>query len=492
MALTLGPIVGAVSENAANIWLRLDRPGGAVVRARAGAVVHEATVTCDLSSLLTGNATLRGLAPATSYEVEVEDHDGIHSSVARFKTLQASPSQFAFVFASCHRPAALRGASDTFALWRALGDRLPTPSFADLMLHIGDQIYADPIYDKAVDEIQGNFQELARAERDGFKSLRAEWTSAYADLYEQHWNPKEVASVLASIPNFMIWDDHDIADGWGSRATSGWDLGRALFSAASQAYSLYQNRHNPVPGMFPLAWNSTVAPAFGYGFLVGDIGFVVPDQRTFRQTYNPTSDHQTGNHAILGDGQATEIAAWLASDKARSLKVLFFVATVPLFHSSPKTIGLGTAIGELDALDNWIAEPNQPDLAFVLDQLFAWQRASGGQAIVLGGDVHMADVATITLGDEALVQCVSSPITNNASGGILESLLVAESGHGFQVGGLAARFDVLKHEASRNFGRVIVDLSGSPPGITFEVYTGLTQPVWTAKILRQPPWVEIT
>lgn len=55
--------------------------------------------------------------------------------------------------------------------------------------------------------------------------------------------------------------------------------------------------------MFPLAFTPTLSTpvCYGYGSAIGKVGFLLPDQRSFRQTYNPTANDETGTHAILED-----------------------------------------------------------------------------------------------------------------------------------------------------------------------------------------------
>src|SRR3546814_20346878 len=38
----------------------------------------------------------------------------------------------------------------------------------------------------------------------------------YFDLYVSRWSQQAVRPTLASIPSIMMWDDHDLIDGWGS------------------------------------------------------------------------------------------------------------------------------------------------------------------------------------------------------------------------------------------------------------------------------------
>jgi phosphodiesterase/alkaline phosphatase D-like protein len=498
MKLSLGPLIGAVSPTTANIWIRLDEQADFSLRLTSPAdpTPREGAATVLRAPFLSSNVTFRDLKADTPYQVEIFDPVGQSLGSGSFRTLPIEPTKFSFTFASCHRPAAFYGSPSTYALWEKLANKMADPEFSRFHIQVGDQIYADPIYDVLVKELTDDPEAHLRAKQDSFRAIIASKTAEYVEQYRTHWAPDAVRRLLGMIPNFMIWDDHDIADGWGSRATSREDIGQALFQAAETAYRLFQDAHNPVPGQFPLAFGPSPSrpSCYGYGFTVGSkAGFLLPDQRSFRQTYDPSANRESGNHPIFGDQQALDLQTWLASDAAAGLRVLFFVATVPFFHSSPPTIGAGTDIGQLDALDNWIATPNQPELAFILDQLFAWKRKTGGQVVVLGGDVHMADVATIELGSDAIVQFVSSPITNRPSGGLLENLLVSESGRSFSLHGFDAKFTVLKHFVGRNFGRVTVDFGSTPLGIGFEVFAeSAIESVLTAKVLDRAPWLKVT
>ena len=47
-------------------------------------------------------------------------------------------------------------------------------------------------------------------------AMAEEATYFYFTHYRQHWCSKHLADALACIPQVMMWDDHDIFDGWGS------------------------------------------------------------------------------------------------------------------------------------------------------------------------------------------------------------------------------------------------------------------------------------
>ncbi len=46
--------------------------------------------------------------------------------------------------------------------------------------------------------------------------MAEEATYFYFTHYRQHWCSRHLADALACIPQVMMWDDHDIFDGWGS------------------------------------------------------------------------------------------------------------------------------------------------------------------------------------------------------------------------------------------------------------------------------------
>ena len=71
--------------------------------------------------------------------------------------------------------------------------------------------------------------------------------------------------MLANIPTYMVWDDHDIRDGWGSLASDSPTLvaqfprGAAIFARSDayfqdcrDVYWHFQACHNPLQGDTPI------------------------------------------------------------------------------------------------------------------------------------------------------------------------------------------------------------------------------------------------
>ena len=82
-----------------------------------------------------------------------------------------------------------------------------------------------------------------------------------AEMYRFNWSRDPVRQILANVPTYMIWDDHDIRDGWGSLASDSPTMaalhrrGAAIFHAstaffedARDVYWHFQGCRNPLPG----------------------------------------------------------------------------------------------------------------------------------------------------------------------------------------------------------------------------------------------------
>lgn len=131
----------------------------------------------------------------------------------------------------------------------------------------------------------------------------------------------------------MIWDDHEIMDGWGSytkpelanQLDTIWEwetteqnvkLAHQMFEAAKVTYEEYEHCHNP----------PTDPGVYDYHFTWGRCAFYVLDMRGQRD-YNRVS-----NDRILGKDQMERLQEWLKSDEATSASALFIVSPVPLVH----------------------------------------------------------------------------------------------------------------------------------------------------------------
>jgi hypothetical protein len=388
-----------------------------------------------------------GLLPATQYWYHlrlVEGQDGepggrVLASGA-FKTAPTIHSEsMSFVFGSCHSPE-FRSLTDDQCLnrWKELALRHDY----DLMLLIGDQIYEDRI-----------------------EALGKSWFECYANRYQQFWTYWPMREVLRRTPTYMIFDDHEVKDDWGTVPIA--EPGREY--EALRAYRSFQHSHNP-GGRDPDS-------PFYYNFRWGPAAFFMLDCRSRRAI------PRRGQHPILGEQQFKDFKHW-AEGEAREADIIFIVSPVPIAYipvellkrlieyvenrDAPKWGGivggslgglLGGPVGFLvgagigayaghrimqevfkregladltthDLADMWTLKENQVELAHVLDVLFNLANdvhdgipGDHRRAVfILSGDVHAGAMHLIAsdpnknphhLPNPFIYQLISSPITNH-------------------------------------------------------------------------------
>ncbi|WP_412515662.1 alkaline phosphatase family protein [Actinomadura madurae] len=216
-ALVLGPHLRHVSHRTATIWVETDRPCEVRVVSRqydldAGSRTftahghHYAVVEID------------GLAPGARipYEVSIdgetvwpEADTGFPPSEIRTLT---EDGRLRISFGSCRRsPGTVEefghDALTSFAhRLRTGGDAVTWP---DLLLMVGDQVYADELSDEMRAFIRGR-----RAQGEPPDDEAADFED-YTHLYKLAWHDDpEVRWLLSTVPTFTIFDDHDIRDDW--------------------------------------------------------------------------------------------------------------------------------------------------------------------------------------------------------------------------------------------------------------------------------------
>ncbi|MEO3825963.1 alkaline phosphatase D family protein [Actinomadura sp. B10D3] len=216
-ALVIGPHLRHVSHRTATIWVETDRPCEVRVVSRqhdldAGSRTftahghHYAVVEID------------GLAPGARipYEVSIdgeivwpEGDSGFPPSEIR--TL-SEDGGLRISFGSCRRsPGTVEefghDALTSFAhRLRTGGDAVTWP---DILLMVGDQVYADELSDEMRAFIRGR-----RAQGEPPDDEAADFED-YTHLYKLAWHDDpEVRWLLSTVPTFTIFDDHDIRDDW--------------------------------------------------------------------------------------------------------------------------------------------------------------------------------------------------------------------------------------------------------------------------------------
>ena len=322
---TVGPIVGATTTNTARLWgrgrLKMDDDtprrcfGAARLKKRGNARFQPAQLFKMLPHFdFTGVTEFGGLKPATEYEYQLGycyfpgeleearaqaiDWDSAASGI--FNTAKANPkAPCSIVFGSCRYILRFLGGylydergDKTF---RSIRRQIKKNQAVDVLLMVGDQIYADDL----------NFF-FPDAKLDEFFAR-----------YQKAFSQKHIKKLMAQVPTYMILDDHEIEDNWTQDRYYQNASDRQLYAAAMHAYQCYQVVHGPA-----FDYSAAVPPEkYWYTFRNGCANFFVLDTRTER--FIDTPERQ-----IISDFQMEALKTWLLDPDPG---VKFIVSSVPFF-----------------------------------------------------------------------------------------------------------------------------------------------------------------
>jgi len=254
----------------------------------------------------------------------------------------------------------------------------------------GDQIYADAIFNQKQPLYAWSQKPLkAQLSAPVSDTLRQRIDSFYLDTYLRSWTQSAALRYcLASIPSVMMWDDHDIIDGWGSQPyrleTS--PTYQAMFDSAKKYFTLFQVRSVNNQAL----QQTTAAPAhFGMTLRFRDYGLLVMDNRSQRTLHNIMGSGK----ADFIQGLATLQAGWQAGQK------LLVLSGVPFlyrhFSESDNNIRLSIHFDAYDDMaDHWRFSTHYDEMCSILQRLLQFQATlqahTPTKVFIISGDVHVA------------------------------------------------------------------------------------------------------
>ena len=256
--LVLGPLLRYVSEDCAVFWV--ETSGSCEVQ-----VLGAGARTFEVAGHHYGLVRADGLEPGTwhAYEVALDGERVWPPAESEFP-----PSQFQtypkadplkVVFGSCRvcapheEPFILTKDEDDRGrevdALHALAQRLKgqdREEWPDLLLMIGDQVYAD--------EVSPHTRTFIDARRDVTDppGERVDDYEEYTRLYRESWGDASIRWLLSVVSSAMIFDDHDVHDDWNTsqawleemRAQEWW---HGHIVAALASYWVYQHLGNMAP-----------------------------------------------------------------------------------------------------------------------------------------------------------------------------------------------------------------------------------------------------
>ncbi|MBA3512306.1 DUF3597 family protein [Sphingomonas sp.] len=424
--ILLGPFLGYVTSSTIRIWLHLEGgPPELWVTAHPGNPFAEPVarepIKFDADRMFTGWTDLGALTPDTKYFYRFWTNPaasvpfaitGLTDDDLHFWTLSEDPdAQIDFVVMSCHNPTvAGKDGFDGHAIWADIPQIISRHSNRNVRfaLLVGDQVYADEWQNRILRE---------PAEEGRLK--------LYLEAYRLYWSNIYYRRVMCRLPAVMIWDDHDITDGWGSEEKSfegdsptfkpEW---QGLFEAAFKTFCIMQASRNPPP----LAENPR--DGLDFAFRAGRWGFLFLDLRTNRNWRRSQ---------LITEEQSGRIRAWVEANR-EAMSTLFVISPVVFSHGSPllenytvkawpyvmwvvdKVAGMTRwgkglqtrfwkSVGDIrdDIRDSWSSPENASQADAMLDYLFGLQNAKKDPVavVVISGDIHTSGYANIYSSDPA-------------------------------------------------------------------------------------------
>ena len=327
----------------------------------------------------------------------------------------------------------MKGVRDQDAMWRVLLGQHAQPVHWEgmqdrrrpyhLLVLGGDQLYSDEIWGRLKtlrdwNDLSDDDKGKEPGRKIKKKELLEEIERFYFDLYCRQWAREGIAEVLASIPALMMWDDHDIFDGWGSYSEEqqNWKVFQHIFEGAREHFCLFQlqatfdelekarkdKARNGSQARFG-GEGSYDLPAllpgqigFSYAYRVEDAVFVAPDMRSER-TLN----------RVMSDGSREALYAWMDGLKTAECENFVFLSPIPLVYVNSNLLEgvVGWAPWDADPdrsssisddlADQWMSRGHRVERLRLINRLLAFADQKHCRVTVVSGDVHVGGMAQI-------------------------------------------------------------------------------------------------
>lgn len=352
------------------------------------------------------------------------------------------PESAVWVDLLCNHDRTLRPANyllDKEQLWHESRTHERNLQRFHLLLMGGDQIYFDSIWEEVK-----TLKQWVRLSRDAqlkfkvTKLLVKEIEDYYYGLYSRRWLPKsrrpwgsadfnlDAADAMARIPTIMMWDDHDIFDGWGSYSTAmqHCELFQTMFYHARRAFWVFQMQHaiedlpelknvsrtdisQQDPQYEPIRWEQHQSKdhlalplidgqsGFTYGYSLGPVSLVAADLRTERSRTQ-----------IMGPNTWTALQRWFSTleggppaHPGKKCQHLIFLSSVPVVHPKLSLVeGLLDTFGRDDVQDSnaddlkdhWSHDDHEGERKRLLETLAKIAKEKMLRVSIASGDVHVA------------------------------------------------------------------------------------------------------
>ncbi|WP_250658641.1 alkaline phosphatase D family protein [Alkalimarinus coralli] len=282
-----------------------------------------------------------------------------------------------------------------------------------LILMGGDQLYADDIWSTIPELKKWNaLNHKDKISRKATKTMCDQIDRFYDRIYQERWASESMSFMLASAPSVMMWDDHDIFDGWGSfpDKLQNCEVFQQIFKTAKKYFELFQIRSKHNKSLL-----DSDAQHYAFALKFNNYNILGLDNRTER----------TLNQVMGNDTQWPLVNEYLSNlDGDGHLLVMSAVPVVYRDFSFSESVFDQTPWEEEltdDLKDHWRSKEHQGERARLIHRLLenAQRRRSinpDSKTVILSGDVHLGCIGVIndTARQCKIHQVVSSGIVHPA------------------------------------------------------------------------------
>jgi hypothetical protein len=457
--LQLGPILRHVDEASATVW----------VETTDACTVSVLDVEVDTFSICGHHYALviiEGLEPGSRHEYEVRldgvrvwPEPGSMLPPSQIRTLRPDRSA-TILLGSCraaapHEPPYTlerafdpegRGVDTLWAHALELRDKHPD-EWPDLLLFVGDQIYADDSSPQARERIET----LRGPDRDLPPEIVANYEE-YTWLYREAWSLPTERWLLSTVGSAMVFDDHDMIDDWNISESWATDMRAEAWwhdhaVGGLMSYWVYQHLGNLSPAEIRAeglleqvsaagdgtaileAWANSLDAhdehtgtyRFSFARQVGDVTVVVVDCRHGRVV--------SGNTRLM---VGPDEWAWIREQVLAARGHVILATTMPVFIADGlhdfqvwseqvcagawgrRAARWGERLRRSLDLEDWSAfATSYRDVVALVSEAAAAEPAPHS-VVVASGDIHFTYAARVPLGDVGapVWQVVSSPMRN--------------------------------------------------------------------------------
>lgn len=458
-SIVVGPVIGKVTHDSARILFEVDADViecCCLLKDTQSNLVL--TVTKKLFKNKPGVFVFTNLPPERAWTVEIPTASNHSERIGSFRTYSPNMTSMKIASLSCNSMTE----PEEPVLWDDLIQKHIDTKDVDLVLHIGDQVYADAAFKKGIELLHSRG---VYDPNNGSEDLKNAITEFYREIYRKTWNYPPTRKVLANVPNLTIWDDHDVRDDWGTHLTD-FDTSTPEYFvglAARRAYHEYQRQL--WDDVLDSNGNPVEVTVECHLHRFGSVGIMFIDSRGSRSFFRDTT------YPCLSIKQWETLRDSLDEKGIyEETKCLVVVSSIALCLAGPEMSKKAALVFPRDKMGFGLFPEEQLDFIKLLHKWKTSKPSGERSLVVIGGDLHMGVQTEIYHNDDFLFQqFITSPIKQHpppniaflGMKGVMKVREILKDGYHF------------KHsliEGARNFGIIYCDAESIKANIRAYIY----------------------